>query len=140
MTLPRTRSVPLLAAIAASLAVSGCADRATDYPALAPTAELLAPPAIPGHAQIAADSPDQVVTDLTQAGQSLAVSSAELTAAPTSGDALTARADRLRNRTAEPARADDSLESRAARLRARLCDEAAADPAAPMPGHCTGQS
>lgn len=130
------RILPLSAALSACLALSACGDRATDYPTLAPTADLLAPPAIPGHAQIAADSPDQVVADLTDAGQALAVSSTELTAAPGADEQLTARAERLRQRAAASARADSALDDRAAQMRARICREAATDPDAARPAYC----
>ncbi|WBU57812.1 hypothetical protein [Paracoccus sediminicola] len=79
--------------------LSGCADSSVDYPALLPTDQLLAPPSIPGHAEIAATSPDQVVSDLESAGAALAVSSAEVTAAdPVDAPALDSRAEALRRR------------------------------------------
>lgn len=84
------------------LLLAACADHGIDYPALMPTDQLLAEPAIPGHAEIAATSPDQVAADLAAAGVALAVSQAEVTAADVTNDAeLTARAEALRKRAAE---------------------------------------
>lgn len=95
------RALPHLT-ILSFLLLSACADRGIDYPALMPTDQLLAEPAIPGHADIAATSPDQVAADLAAAGAGLAVSQAEVTAADVGNDAaLTARAEALRKRAAE---------------------------------------
>ncbi|SDD74788.1 hypothetical protein SAMN05421538_102337 [Paracoccus isoporae] len=91
--------------LGAALILAGCGDRSGDYPALLPSEQILAEPAIPGHAEIAASSPDQVVSDLQNAGAALAVSSAEVTAAQSAdAQALTARAEALRRRAAELAR------------------------------------
>ncbi|TKW66136.1 MAG: hypothetical protein DI616_11650 [Paracoccus denitrificans] len=88
------RPLPALA-----LLLAACADHGIDYPALMPTDQLLAEPAIPGHADIAATSPDQVASDLAAAGAALAVSQAEVTAAEVGNDAeLAARAEALRRR------------------------------------------
>lgn len=94
------RALPRLT-ILTCLLLSACADHGVDYPALMPTDQLLAEPSIPGHAEIAATSPDQVAADLAAAGAALAVSQAEVTAADVSNDAeLTARAEALRKRAA----------------------------------------
>ncbi len=84
-----------------TLLVAACGDRSDDYPSLIPTDQLLAEPAIPGHAEIAATSPDQVAADLAAAGAGLAVSQAQVTAAEVGQDAeLAARAEALRKRAA----------------------------------------
>lgn len=85
--------------LAAVLSVAGCADTSVEYPALLPTDQLLAEPAIPGHAEIAASSPDQVRSDLESAGAALGVSSAQITAEATTSDSdLARRAEALRRR------------------------------------------
>lgn len=92
------RALPHLTVLAA-LMLAACGDSSGDYPALMPTEQLLAEPAIPGHATIAASNPDQVVSDLQSEGAALAVSQAEVTAADVTDDAaLTARAEALRKK------------------------------------------
>lgn len=91
--------ISLLSIIIFSLSLFGCSDSLSDYPVLLPTDSLLAEPAIPGHAQIAASSPDQVKADLEAAGQALAVGSTEITAQNVANkDELNARAEELRRR------------------------------------------
>ncbi|MBA4489327.1 hypothetical protein [Paracoccus sp. S1E-3] len=95
------RALPRLSLLVSLLMLGACTDSTGDYPALMPTDRLLAEPAIPGHAGIAMNSPDQVVSDLQAAGAALAVSKAEVTAAQITDDAaLTARADALRAKAA----------------------------------------
>lgn len=95
-----------IAVLMATLPLLGCGDRSGDYPTLLPTDQVLAEPSIPGHAQIAANSPDQVVADLETAGAALAVSSAEVTANTSVADAaLNSRAETLRQRAAALRRA-----------------------------------
>lgn len=101
------RALPHLTLLGCLL-LAACADHSIDYPALIPTDQLLAEPSIPGHAEIAATSPDQVAADLAAAGAALAVSQAQVTAANPGDDAaLNARAEALRKRaaamSAEPA-------------------------------------
>ncbi|MDO5642250.1 MAG: hypothetical protein Q4G26_07685 [Paracoccus sp. (in: a-proteobacteria)] len=89
------------------LVLAACSDHATDYPRLMPTDRLLAEPAIPGHAGIAATSPDQVAADLAAAGAGLHQSSARITAEGSAGDAeLARRAEALRRRAAALAASD----------------------------------
>ncbi|MFD1796031.1 hypothetical protein FQV27_02305 [Paracoccus aurantiacus] len=90
------------------LLLAACGDDGIDYPALLPTDQVLAEPSIPGHAQIAAGSPDQVRSDLEAAGQALNVSAAEVTQQDVADEAaLEDRAAALRRRAqalaAEPA-------------------------------------
>ena len=95
------RALPRLSLLIPLLMLAACGDSSGDYPALMPTDRLLAEPAIPGHAGIAATNPDQVVSDLQSSGAALAVSQAEVTAADVTDDAdLTARAKALRERAA----------------------------------------
>ncbi|MFV0409919.1 MAG: hypothetical protein ACK5LJ_09560 [Paracoccus sp. (in: a-proteobacteria)] len=99
-----------LTGLAILAALVGCGDTG-DYPALVPTDKLLAEPAIPGHAEIAASSPDQVTADLQAAGAALAVSSAEITATDLGGDDLggddlDTRAEALRRRASDLSKAD----------------------------------
>ena len=96
-----TRALPRTVLMFPLLMLAGCGDPSGDYPALMPTDRLLAEPAIPGHAGIAASNPDQVVSDLQSSGAALAVSQAEVTAADVTDDAaLTARAEALRAKAA----------------------------------------
>ena len=91
------RALPAL--ILVPLVLQACGDHDGNYPDLLPTDQLLAEPSIPGHAQIAASSPDQVRSDLESAGAALAVSSAEVTAQDSAVDpALQDRAEALRRR------------------------------------------
>ena len=95
------RPLPHLSLLVPLLMLGACGDSSGDYPALIPTDRLLAEPAIPGHAGIAASNPDQVVSDLQAAGAALAVSQNEVTAADVTDDAaLTARAKALRAKAA----------------------------------------
>ncbi|NHF72467.1 hypothetical protein [Paracoccus xiamenensis] len=95
------RALPALSGLISLLALAGCGDPSGDYPALLPTDRLLAEPSIPGHAGIAATSPDQVVSDLTSAGAALSVSQSQVTAADVTDDAaLAARAEALRAKAA----------------------------------------
>ena len=97
-----TRALPQLSILFPLLMLAACGDASGDYPALMPTDRLLAEPAIPGHAGIAATNPDQVVSDLQSSGAALAVSQAEVTAADVTDDAaLNARAKALRQRAAD---------------------------------------
>lgn len=98
----RRRAVLPISLLALSALVSACGDDTADYPTLMPTDALLAEPAIPGHAGIAAQSPDQVVSDLQAAGAALAISATEVTAAASADDAaLRGRADALAERAAQ---------------------------------------
>ena len=49
-----TRALPRTVLMFPLLMLAGCGDPSADYPALMPTDRLLAEPAIPGHAGIAA--------------------------------------------------------------------------------------
>ncbi len=96
-----TGALPRLSILAPLLVLAACGDPSTDYPALLPTERMLAEPVIPGHAGIAASSPDQVVADLRAEGAALAVSQAQVTAADVTDDAgLAARAKALQARAA----------------------------------------
>ncbi|MDO5604452.1 MAG: hypothetical protein Q4G25_04735 [Paracoccus sp. (in: a-proteobacteria)] len=101
----------MIAAFAVLGLFAGCGDRGDDYPALLPTDQILAEPAIPGHAGIAATSPDQVVADLQSAGAALAVSAADVTAAPITDDAMIRRAAELRRRAAALSARDPACET-----------------------------
>ena len=93
---------PLSLALLVLTGLAACGDTSTDYPALMPTDQLLADPAIPGHAEIAASNPDQVAADLAAAGAGLNVSSAQVTAEQVLDEpALADRAAALRRRAAE---------------------------------------
>lgn len=91
--------------------LAACGDDSRDYPALIPTDQLLAEPAIPGHAGIAAGSPDQVASDLAAAGSALNVSSAQVTAEVPVEPALSDRAAALRRRADTLSNADLSCEN-----------------------------
>lgn len=63
----RCRAVPIACRVVvlsqlglAAITLTACGDYAADYPQLAPTDQLLAPPKIPAHAADAASSPDAV--------------------------------------------------------------------------------
>lgn len=85
-------------ALAALLALAGCADRIGDYPALLPTDELLAEPDLPAHAADAATSDAGVAGGLQGRASGLA---SRVPAPAASDEDLTARADALRDRAAE---------------------------------------
>lgn len=93
-----------------ALLLAGCGDDSRDYPALIPTDQLLAEPAIPGHAGIATGSPDQVASDLAAAGAALNVSSAQVTAEAPVDPALADRAATLRRRADTLSNTDLSCE------------------------------
>lgn len=104
------RALPLC--LATALIVAACSDSSVDYPALLPTDPLLAEPAIPGHAEIAASSPDQVRSDLEAAGAGLAVSSAQVAAETIADDqSIADRAAALRRRAAAIAATDPGCEN-----------------------------
>ena len=86
------RSIP---GILAALALAGCGDAVGDYPALMPTDQLLAEPALLAHAAEVRDDP-----------------------AP-AGDALASRADALSRRGGGAPGTTDDLARRADALRAR---------------------
>ncbi|MTH77499.1 hypothetical protein [Paracoccus aestuariivivens] len=81
--------------VLALLALTGCDDRIGDYPALLPTNQILAEPALPAHAADAAKDPTATT------------------------DALRGRAAGLTARAAGPVAHDPDLADRADALRAR---------------------
>lgn len=89
----RAQGWALAAIIAAPLAA--CGDYGADYPDLVPAEQLLVPPALPGHAQDAAASPDAAQGALQASHRGL--SAAAVAGGPQTGD-LAARAGDLRAR------------------------------------------
>jgi hypothetical protein len=91
--------------IAALLAQAGCRGGA-DYPALAPTEEVLAPPTLPDHARHAASEPIAETEAMTRRGQALTGngaggSGADAAALERRASALRARAKALSQRSLE---------------------------------------
>ncbi len=84
----------------ASIGLAACGDYAADYPTLAPTDELLAPPHIPAHAAGALRSPDAVNSELAADHAKInARANVARHQGPSSGD-LAERARALRVRAA----------------------------------------
>lgn len=76
--------------------LAGCGDGGDDYPKLMPTDQVLAPPALPGHAADAARDPTSVSDALNARSQALA---GRAGVTPVANDAdLQRRADALRAR------------------------------------------
>lgn len=93
------------------MVLAGCDDRLGDYPQLLPTDQILADPAIPGHASATAQDPAAVTQDLQGRAAALSKSTpapvatglrARGPAAPVmeDGSALAQRAEALRKRAA----------------------------------------
>lgn len=103
------RGLGLLLSLPLFLGLAACGDRISDYPTLAPTDALLAPPPLPAHAADAARSPEKVAGDLRAEAQGL---SARANRAPhaNTGD-LAERARALRIRAAALSKTDISGES-----------------------------
>lgn len=59
------RNMRVAIGLGAALAMAGCGDQNTGYPALMPTDQLLAEPALPAHARDAARSVDETAGSLT---------------------------------------------------------------------------
>lgn len=79
--------------------LAGCDDRIGDYPALLPTDQILAEPAIPRHAAEAASDPTALSDGLRRRADAISVP-----ARGAQSDQLAARADALRERAAELAK------------------------------------
>lgn len=97
--------------IAALAALAGCGD-GRDYPALMPTEQVLAPPALPGHAQDAAQDPGTATDALAARGAALSGrgtggSVADAAALDRRAEALRARAKALSQRRLDDACAPD---------------------------------
>ncbi|AGT09286.1 hypothetical protein [Paracoccus aminophilus] len=103
---PISRHLGPCLALALSLPLLACGDTVTDYPKLAPTDQLLAPPAIPAHAQEAAAAPERVRDGLEAEGRGLKGRAAATGSRPVDNRDLTARAAALRARAEALKQAD----------------------------------
>lgn len=104
--------------ITALAALAGC-DDGRDYPALMPTEQVLAPPALPAHAQDAARDPAVATDALAARGAALAGrgaggSVADATALDRRAEALRARAKALSQRSLDSACPEDQPDCAAA--------------------------
>lgn len=109
---PISRAIPLPLGLLLAFSLAGCGDYTADYPALAPTDSLLAPPALPSHAQAAAKDPAAVTGSLEAERNRLEGRAKAASSGGHSNGDLAERARKLRERaealrTQDPAAATD---------------------------------
>ena len=125
---PPSRAIFLPLGLACLAALSACGDYAADYPQLAPTESLLAPPKLPAHAADAAQDPEAVTGALISERNRLERRTGAA-GQNSANDELAARAQRLRDRAAA-LRQQDPASSPASSPAASSADPA---PSAPAP-------